>query len=250
VKLLLVQALRSGNILSLDDALTQASLRNDRTIQWLYPKRPVIPQLKTSSAFINWDVPGSVEQVSKSLQSLGLIAGVLANITSHDLRRGAFRDLANLKPSSDVPVGAATRAVAKIGGHSSASFLGGTTDKYVGEVEQETYTARAEQMFLSRKAPAIGNVHKKIRLKEGEITTYCEENNMDPLSRIERNRASASIHRKRKIGWMETEKNGSSSTSQIFVSAPPNASRSSVASSEKRGEATDSNDGKSSSSFS
>ncbi|MCJ1435728.1 hypothetical protein MMC27_005103 [Xylographa pallens] len=206
IKLLLVQALRSGNIVSLDDALTQASLRRDRTIEWLYPQRPVIPQLVRDTAFIAWDRPAGTNQVNKSTKELGLAAGILASIVSHDLRRGGFRDLANVKRSADSVAGVATREVAKVGGHSAHSYSGGVTDKYVGEVENDAYTPRAEQMFVSRKTPLIGNAYKKRRLTTTEIDTYCQQNNIDPTFKPGRGKAGRQIHGQQKIGWMESEK--------------------------------------------
>jgi hypothetical protein len=228
VKLLLIQALRAGNISSLDDALTQASLRHDRTIQWLHPNRSVIPQLQKSSAFIAWDLLGGTGQVNKSTKDLALVSGVLANVISHDIRRGAFRDLANAKPSSDGPIGVATREVARVTGHSATSYLKGTTDKYVGEVEKDTYTARAEQMFVSRKAPAVGNPYKKRRVTTSEINNHCKENNVDPADKNGRQRAGEAIHRQRKIDWIESEKNKQStpSISRTSVSTPATASSS------------------------
>jgi hypothetical protein len=152
VKLLFIQALRSGNLSSLDDALTQASLRRDRTIQWLYPERPrpVIPQFSKRSAFIAWNLPAAPGQINTTTKVLGQVAGILAHIVSHDIRRGGARDLANLIPISKHPIGVATKEVAQVTGHSAISFTNGTTDKYVGEVEQDTYTTRAEQLFGKR----------------------------------------------------------------------------------------------------
>lgn len=131
VKLLLIQTLSSGNISSLDDALTQASLRLDRT------ERPVIPQLIKSSASIAWDVPAGTGQVNKTTNDLGLVAGILAGLLSHDVRRGAFRDLAILKSPSNLLVGVATKKVTRVARHSSGSYLRSTMDRYVGEVEQD-----------------------------------------------------------------------------------------------------------------
>jgi hypothetical protein len=56
-------------------------------------------------------------------------------------------------------------------GHSAVSYLNGTTDHYVGEVERDTYTARAEQMFVSRKAPTIGNQYKSLIKNQYHQTT-------------------------------------------------------------------------------
>jgi hypothetical protein len=234
IKLLLIQALRSGNISSLDDALTQASLRTDGAIHWLYPERPVVPQLLKCSAFIAWDKVGGSNQINNSTKDLGLMGGILASLISHDVRRGAFRDLANAKSSSSsLPLGVATKEVAAVTGHSAVTYLNGTTDHYVGEVETDTYTARAEQMFVSRKAPAIGNPYKKRRLTKSEIDAYCEESSIDPASKNGRQRASEAIHRKRKADWVKSEKEGQNRTpsipSQISASkTPTTASRSST----------------------
>ena len=206
VKLLLIYALRSRNIILLDNALTQASRRKDQIIQWLFPERPVISQLIKGSAFIAWDKPARVKQVNSITKDLGLMAGILANIICYNVRWGAFRDLANSKLFSKNPVSVATREVARVTGHSMTSYSNGTTDNYVGEVEQDTYTTRAKQMFESRKAPAIGNKYKKRRLIEGEVTTYCKENGIDSTSRSGRSRAAWAIHRKRKSDWIESEK--------------------------------------------
>ncbi|KAK0129018.1 hypothetical protein ONS95_000958 [Cadophora gregata] len=209
VKLLLIQALRSGNLSSsLDETLKQASLRRDRTIQWLYPERPVLPQLLKSSAFIAWDKPAGPGQVNKNTKDLGLVAGVLAHIISHDVRRGGLRDLANLKiPSAPMaPMGVASKEVAVAAGHSMGSYLKGTTDKYVGPVERENYTARAAQMFVSRKAPEMGQRFQKTRLTKAEVSLYCEEHDIDPTDKNGRQRAGDAIHRKRKADWIESEK--------------------------------------------
>ncbi len=175
-------------------------------------------------------------QVNNTTKELALVGGILASLVSHDVRRGAFRDLANAKPSSNsLPVGVATKEVAQVTGHSAASYLKGTTDHYVGEVEKDTYTARAEHMFVSRKAPAIGNPYKKRRLTKSEIDTYCEESGIDPVSKNGRQRAGEAIHRQRKVDWMESEKEGQewtpsipSRTSVSKTKTPTTASRSST----------------------
>ncbi len=110
----------------------------------MYPERPVIPQLIKCSAFIAWDIAGRTGQVNNTTKDLALVGGILASLVSHDVRRGAFRDLANAKSSSNFPVGVTTKEVAQVTRHSAASYLNGTTDKYVGEVEKDTYTARAK----------------------------------------------------------------------------------------------------------
>lgn len=224
IKLLLAQALRSGNIGSLDDALTQASLRTDGVVQWCFPERPVVPQLIRSGAFISWDLPGRPGQLDQSTKQLALLSGILANVVSHDLRRGAFRDLANAKRSpSDEPIGVATREVARIAGHSATTFLKGTTDQYVGEAERETFNARAEQRFESRKAPAIGNPYTKRKLAEDEIEDYCREQDLDPTLKKDRRRALHFLHLKDQQDWIASEKAKPRTPSVSTPTTPPSS---------------------------
>jgi hypothetical protein len=75
VKLLLIQALRSGNISSLDNALAEVSRRHDRKIRWSYPDRLVVPQLTGNTALILWDTPGKVKQLNRTTQELASVAG-------------------------------------------------------------------------------------------------------------------------------------------------------------------------------
>jgi hypothetical protein len=175
IKLLLVQVLRSRTILSLGDALGRASRRLDRSILWAHPERPVIPQLRTSSAFAFWGLPAGVGQVNSATQQLAQVAGILARVCSHDIRRGGFREVANMSQLDSCVVGVATAAVARIGGHSRNTLAQGTTDDYVGDVETDTYTSRAEIKFQSRNAPLIGEAQKKRRLRPGDIDNYCEQ---------------------------------------------------------------------------
>lgn len=125
------------------------------------------------------------------------MADILANIISHDVRRGSLRDLANIRPSNLV-IGIATKEVARMAEYSAESYRSSTTDKYIGDVERDTFSARAEQIFAGRKAPAIGNKYEKKRLTYIKITTYCKENNIDSISKNGRQKAGEALYRKQK----------------------------------------------------
>lgn len=101
----------------------------------------------------------------------------------------------------------------------------------MGEVKKDTYTSRAEQMFVSRKTPATGKSYKKRRLTKSEIATYCEENSIDPASKKGRQRAGEAIHRQRKVDWVDSEKDQEwtpSIPSRTSVSTPTTATKSST----------------------
>lgn len=186
--------------------MRQASSRGDRTVQWLYPQRPVFPQEQRNSGILSWDLPAPAEPVNKAVHQLGLVAGLLANIISHDVRRGSLRDVANLKPSYVTQSGVATKLVAQTAGHSAASYARGTTSMYVRELEHETWSARVEQKSESRKAPVIGSAFKKRRLTSAELNSYCEEKGIDPRSSNGRRNAGAEFHRKMEQDWIKDQR--------------------------------------------
>ncbi|EHL01117.1 hypothetical protein M7I_2806 [Glarea lozoyensis 74030] len=222
VKLLLIQALRSGNILSLDHAFDQASRRVDNTVQWIFPNRPVIPSLHISSGFILWDSSNGTNSLNQTTKELGLNAGILADIRSHDIRRGAFRDLATIKRAPDAPpLGVASTEVAVIGGHSIKSLQSGVTDAYVGGVEHESYSSRAEQLPVSRKTAIVGKAYKRKRVQGHEIDDYCLENNLDATKGSERVKAGRRLKSSRAAAFIESERNADKTPSKSHTMSSP-----------------------------
>lgn len=123
------------------------------------------------------------------------MAGLLANIISYNVRRGSLRDMANFKPSYVTQSGVATSWLPKRLVIQQLAMRG-TTSMYVGELEHETWSARVEQKFKSRKAPVIGSAFKKRRLTSAKLNSHCEEKGIDPRSSNGRRNAGAELHRK------------------------------------------------------
>jgi hypothetical protein len=161
--------------------------------------------------FLDWDGAASTNQLRTTTIKIAAAAGVLNNVTSHDWRRGYARDMANVKRSSKL--GVADNEVGKSLGQSLKSMHTGVTDSYIGDIEVETYTGRAEELFEGRKQPAIGEPYRKVRVKSEEVDNYCSENNIDPKSKNGRSRAAHHIRGKHKSEWMETQKNAAVSAS-------------------------------------
>jgi hypothetical protein len=161
--------------------------------------------LKPAYTFLDWEKPAPGQQLRNTTIRLGCAAGVLANITSHDWRRGFARDMANSKTSTKL--GVADGVVAKTLGQTHKSFATGITDGYVGDIEVETYTNRAEQMFEGRKQPLIGEPYRKVRVTTEEIDDYCNNNSMDATSKSERSKAAHHIRAKHKSDWITGQTN-------------------------------------------
>ena len=210
IKLLLIVALRSGNLSgSIDEVLAQASQRADRTIVWNFPDNSVLPaHVPSVQTFMNWTKPAPSNQLTATLQEMALICGILVALVAHDLRRGAGRDVANMKLPPEVALGVADANVMGAMGHTRRSFALGITDDYVGSVEAAVYTHRAELMFQSRNQPLIGNPFKKRKLSPEEVTDYCEKNSLDATTASGRGKAYRAIHASEIQAWREAEKSG------------------------------------------
>ncbi|KAK9367326.1 hypothetical protein V1509DRAFT_654034 [Lipomyces kononenkoae] len=145
--------------------------------------RPVIPAIsQLKRAFLELDKPATVNQLLSSTIQLGLVAGVLAKIKTHDWRRGSAKDIAHLKNIT----GVADHATAIALGHSRASAAKGITDTYVGN---------------------LGAPFKKVRLSCDETTNFCLDNNLDHTQRNDRRIAGELIRAMRISEWIEAEKN-------------------------------------------
>ncbi|KAK9312037.1 hypothetical protein V1524DRAFT_411146 [Lipomyces starkeyi] len=185
VKLLLVQALRTGNIKnssSLGDGLLNASRRVDKTIQWSFLDRPVIPAIsKRDKAFLELDTPFNNSTWS-----------------------GSARDVAHLITKI---TGVANDATAAALGHTRISTAKGLTDKYVGSLDHDLYTDRVEAGYVYGRAPALGAPYKKVRLSSDETTKFCLENKLNPTLKNHRQRAGERIRAMRRSEWIEEQKN-------------------------------------------
>ena len=136
IKLLLVLALRLGNVAAtnIDDLLTSTQSCADKTIKWTHPERPVMCAIGRCGAKLDVDEPASSEQLTSILGQAGLAAGVLAKIRSHDIRRGAARDSAQLDRIDSV----SSVEVATTLGHSFKTYSTGVTADYIGDVSDDT----------------------------------------------------------------------------------------------------------------
>ena len=122
---------------------------------------------------------------------MGLAAGVLDRITSHDVRRGAFRDAAYLKG----PVlGVETACPALMGGHSKKAEDAGLTREYVGSLQAPIYNLRAAEPFVDRLAPEFGASPMKFRLNTiADVDKYMDEHGMDKSNLAKRKVASCRL---------------------------------------------------------
>lgn len=92
------------------------------------------------------DRPAGHEQLTKSLRELCDISGITTMLRSHDIRRGAGREVA-LLPQTQVNVSTATTSVASALGHKPKTMAIGVTQDYIGDTYSDEYSRRVENAF-------------------------------------------------------------------------------------------------------
>ncbi|KAF5872684.1 putative zinc finger x-linked protein [Botrytis fragariae] len=138
---------------SLQDVLDYAVSSGTRTIQWVYPDYPVMVSLAHSRLLLT--ITASGLQLSKTIKLMGIMSGVVGNLTGHCLRSGAARDISHLPTTVFDGVGLTTPAVAAVLNHSEATFSKGTSRHYAGEMSALVYNERIKVMPTPRGAPKI-----------------------------------------------------------------------------------------------
>lgn len=208
VKMLLIIALRFGRVrhATIEEVLAQAAGRYDGVVEWAKPEAPVLCQIARGTSTIAYDKPAHQSQVRNAVQEIALAAGILDEVNSHDIRRGALRDAAYMSQ----PIhGAAGRAVALIANHTVKSLDNGNTQEYVGPLQQPIWNMRAEQQFEDRLAPrfAPAPFTKSSNFSPHETDAYMDEHGMDKTDTSQRMKVGKVLKRAATDAWREEQLN-------------------------------------------
>ena len=216
IKLLLIVALRLGNVqaVTIDEVLRNAAARNGKTIQWVHPKRPVLCAFGAGTSRVLADKPANSHQLSNTMAHAAPIAGFLTTtIRSHDLRRGAAQDAANLESKIK---GHATDAVAEYLGHNDTK----TTKRYIGGIRDSVYTMRVGENFQDpfNLATTDSRYVKRRRLDPAVITEMCEKEGLDPSVVKNRSAMCDKVTAESLEAWVSEANESSSSSSGPYPS--------------------------------
>ena len=99
VKLLIIMALRTGNVAetTYDALLATTRQRKNRTIEWKDPKLPIIMRINASALS---DTPTGITTLKKTLQIASHAAGMLQTPLTGDIRRGAAFETSKARSST------------------------------------------------------------------------------------------------------------------------------------------------------
>ncbi|MCJ1237287.1 hypothetical protein MMC14_005272 [Varicellaria rhodocarpa] len=213
--------LRFGNVYAktIDELLIHTAKRKDGIVRWRHPKRPVMSKLFFGSDFTALENPADPSEQNTLLRYMGLAAGLMERIVSHDIRRGTLRDIAY---SPMRMLGVDTSASKIVAGHSNMSDANGTTREYVGELQEKTWNQRAEAPFHDHLAPEFGDIIPTALLhnRRVDVDNYMIVEDMDLSDPKARYMATKRLRKQR----IENRRATASQDTSPFLLPTPSAS--------------------------
>jgi hypothetical protein len=208
IKLLLTLALRLGNVAEtcIEDLVHNTAQRKNRTVLWTFPERPVLCAFSSNGSTISLDKPAGNHQLGQTMAQASLAAGLFGRLHSHDLRRGAARDSANLKGKSK---GIANKVATTVLGHNSSSINRPLTSHYVGAHDDDIWTKRIDENYADSiyKMPEAQSSYqgKFQKFKERDITDACIFEGLDAKADKDRKKASKLLEKRRQAEWVDQD---------------------------------------------
>jgi hypothetical protein len=210
VALLVILALRIGAVedTSIKALLKRARARKDRTVVWVKPKTPVFCAFDVHIHQLIESKPAPGIQLTRNVKQAAELACIVEDVVAHDIRRGGFRDLANLKTA----VGGRLEGVAETAGHSASTRTKGITKQYAGHLREDTWKKRLveNEELEDFSVNIVDQPFKKRRLNTQSITDYCDANGLDSQERGARDKARMELRDQAKREWAENGRAGSS----------------------------------------
>lgn len=174
IKFLIIMALRTGNVAAttVEDLLENVRQNPIKKVAWTRPDSPVFCAFSSRTS-LDLPVPAATKQIQRTVSAMSDAAGILASLTSHDLRRGGARELKNLAvapsgESDDVP------AVAL--GHNNVSKYHGVTQDYCGPSKNDFYQLRRDEVTEDRETFGIkfapDGLRRTKQNSSDEVTAY------------------------------------------------------------------------------
>jgi hypothetical protein len=204
IRLFLVMALRSGNVIetSITDLLSTTRKSRNPIIAWIDPTRPVIC-ISSCNHVIDFTRSAPADQLRQFLKHASELIGLLKEPGAHALRRGATFETSCLPSTHTVD---SVDRVAKLLGHSGRAGYDGLTARYIGGAVESRFEERFEKDFseITVRAPEqapVGYFAK--RLSTAEINAYIAQHSVVDATQIDRKRAAKLLAKEKKEEWVQ-----------------------------------------------
>lgn len=186
IKLLLIWALRVGAVpqTSWDELLANLRATKSHSVCWTRPDYPVFCAMHRGKGYkFRYDAPAGIAVGTRALARGAALIGLSGRVTSHDIRRGAARELAGL----DTAATGTNVEAARVGlGHSRKTMVEGVTDEYIGGARVDTWGLRlssdtSSSHELKHKLDFADTPYQKPKRRSAqEITQACGRYGLDP----------------------------------------------------------------------
>ena len=148
------------------------------------------------------------DQLNYSVHLAAQLAGVMAHVNCHDMRRGFFRDVAHLPKTTFA--GATSIGVAQAGGHTYKAMSSGLTGQYTGGISEDLHAARVSAPKRANDARAVPVDPERASKKRKnnspqEVDQQCEAMGLDKNIRNNRQRASRALVASNREAWKQDE---------------------------------------------
>ncbi|CAN9090859.1 unnamed protein product [Alternaria alternata] len=205
IKLLIVMALRTGNVdeTSIEALLNSTRQRRNKTIMWKDGSLPVLKAADPGHA-LKLDVAAPESQLRRVLQQAAALVGVLAVPGTHDMRRGTAFEMHNLPSTEDT--GSEERA-RNIMGHTHKAAFKGITSNYIGgarssllEERLQTDWSRSNMTAAHSQAPRI---YKEPEITTTEVDRYLQSKNQYTKNEDQRRKARRHMTKAHREEWQK-----------------------------------------------
>jgi hypothetical protein len=215
IKLLLILAMRLGvcPYQRYNDTVVAARKRKDKKVVWTKPGWPVLLAIGSAAASLCEGKPAAGGQLNRTVQLASIAAGLIGVVRSHDLRRGAARDVARIRaPLKTI----ATDTVATVLGHSERARQAGLTQNYVGAASETRWAERLdienediENADIENNDPFglqfASTPMQKRRLPTEALTKEILDRELDPRSKKVRRRVAWDVKRQELTNWTKAQ---------------------------------------------
>ncbi len=209
VKFIIILALRTGNLdaQNIKQLISDTANKARKVITWRYADRPVLGAFAQGSGLVeDPETSAPAGQYTASLADAANAAGLLAKLVGHDLRRGAAREVANLKRK---PAGVGNTVVASALGHSRKSLALGVTDEYVGSNSTDFWTARVREPHQDPfGVTRAETAYETSRLSKAMLDQECKRQGVDGSIPHKRRKVARGYQHKQWEAWREVQDKG------------------------------------------
>ncbi|KAE8869679.1 hypothetical protein PTNB29_00023 [Pyrenophora teres f. teres] len=204
IKLILVMALRTGNVEenTIEDLIATTKKRRGRSVVWKDPTLPLLAKATTGHV-LKLSEPATTTQGQTIFRKATDLLGVLNVCGTHDIRRGVASETHTLSATKNFDGEART---AKLLNHSHSSTFRGVTASYIGEAVESRLEERLDESMgnMAQDAAKIAAMsYQAVHINKNDIQKYLLDNGL-PDTESSRRKARRCMDKANREAWAKS----------------------------------------------